>query len=387
MTPDTLHLPPGASNFAADYNWLFYFVYWSCVAFFLLVTVITIAFFVKYRHKGGPKTFTPGITHNTALEIFWTTIPTILILFMFWKGFNHYMDYWVAPKDAYVIHVHASQWSWTFEYDTPDGIVQSEHLVVPEGRPVKLLMSSNDVLHSLFIPDFRVKMDVIPRRTTNMWFEPLEGSANTRFDADAPSHLDYVPAELDENGEVVKAAVGGYYDLFCSEYCGQKHSKMQRRVHVLPPAEFSEWLEKESKPSGPLWEIGAKQYKVQGCFACHSVDGGPGAGPTWKGQFGTEREVVENGATITVAMDEAYIHESIREPHKKLRTPYGPQMPANPGITEDQIRALTAYIASLGENFNPNDWGGVPGEGDEESAPDESPEGDAPVESVPTPAP
>lgn len=389
MTPETIHLPEGASNFAADYNGLFYFIFWVCVIFFVIITVGTLGFLVAFRHKGGVKTHTPGITHNTALEIFWTVIPTLLILVMFWQGFKVYLNYWVAPKDAYVINVTASQWNWTYAYDTPDGTFSDRELVVPAGRATKLVMTSQDVIHSLFIPDFRVKMDVIPRRTTSLWFEALEPNATFNPDKEEVADDPSTPNINEHRMAMLDYELEDLHDLYCTEYCGTLHSKMERLVVVLSQDDYAAWLKAKAKPTGPLWEIGETVAKNMGCQSCHSVDGAAGIGPSWYQQFGTERQVTENGSTLTVVMDEAYIAESIHEPQKKVVAGFEPVMPAN-NLTDENVRQVTAFIASLSDSFNPDDWGGVPGEDSEEptgeaptDAPAETPE-DAPV---PAPAP
>lgn len=271
----TLHLPPAESTIAPAYDSLFYFILWLSAFFFAIITIGTIAFAIAYRRKKGEAIrLTPGFGHNTALELVWSIIPTILFFVIFVWGFRLYMRYSVIPGNAMEIRVNAYQWGWNFVY--PEG-VKSNALVVPEDKPIKLIMSSQDVIHSLFIPDFRVKMDILPNRYTSMWFT---------------------------------ASNIGDYDLFCTEYCGQKHSRMYAQVNVKSETEYHKWIEENSVP--PTGEV---LYKRNNCYTCHSIDGTPNNGPSFKNLYG-KTETLTDGTTVVV--DDNYIRQSILEPQAKI---------------------------------------------------------------------
>ncbi len=302
----TFNLPPADSTIAASYDQLFYFIYWLSVFFFVLITGVTIYFALKYRKKGDKSKLTPGFSHNTPLELFWSIIPTILIFIIFIWGFQVFMKFYVIPSNAMEIRVTAWQWGWMFKY--PEG-AQSNVLVVPENRPIKLLMSSNDVIHSLFVPDFRVKMDVLPNRYSSLWFQ---------------------------SNEI------GEYDLYCAEYCGQKHSRMTTTVSVRTQDEYLKWLK---GASGPV--SGDVLYTRFACNTCHSIDGSTGNGPTFKGLFGRSEKLID-GSKHTV--DDNYLRESILEPNAKIVAGYEPVMPSFKGVlSNDQLDSLIDYIKSLKE--------------------------------------
>ncbi len=301
----TFNLPPAASTLAPMYDQLFYFIYWLSVFFFVVITVGTIVFAVKFRKKKGEAfRLTSGFCHNTPLELFWSVIPTILMFVIFVWGFRAYMQFFVIPGNAMEVRVTAQQWKWIFEY--PEG-AKSDILVVPDGKPIKLLMSSRDVLHSLYIPDFRVKMDVVPNRYTSLWFQS------------------------DHKGE---------YDLYCTEYCGQQHSVMTTRVSVRSDTEYRKWIEENSvTPTGDVL------YKRYGCNTCHTLDGSPGNGPTFKNILGRQ-ETMSDGDVISV--DENYLRESILEPKAKVVQGYEPVMPTFQGtLSPDELDSIINFIKTV----------------------------------------
>ena len=273
-------LPEARSVIADEVDSLYWFIHWLCVFFGLIIIVGTVILALKFKKKGKTG-ITPGIHHNTALEVFWTAVPTFLIFAIFIWGFLIYMHFAKAPEDAFEVRVRAWQWGWEFVY--PTGKV-SEDLVVPEGKPVKLLMNSNDVIHSLFIPDFRVKWDVIPNRYTSIWFEakPLR-EGESQFES----------------------------DIYCTEYCGKDHSRMNRRVRVITAKDFDTWVNDVPDRPGKLL-VSANGYN---CVSCHSLDGSenPAAGgPTWKDLYGKERQLT-NGETVIA--DENYLLTSMNCPN------------------------------------------------------------------------
>jgi len=219
----------------------------------------------------------------------------------------------IAPKDALEIKATGQKWFWTFDY--PNGANSMNDLVVPVGKPVKLLMSSQDVIHSFFVPDFRVKMDVLPNRYTITWFEALNV---------------------------------GEYDIYCTEYCGKGHSEMLGKVKVMTEDEYSAWLESAAVdiPEGmSLEEAGEMLYTSKACATCHSIDGSPGVAPSFLGKFGSMERLVDGSDQL---VDENYIRESILNPQSKVVLGYQPVMPTYQGvITDRQIDALIAYMKTL----------------------------------------
>ncbi|MEQ8847061.1 c-type cytochrome [Botrimarina sp.] len=334
-----------ASTFAGQIDWLFYVILWICVFFFVLIVGMMIAFIGRYYARPGHnEESTPH--HNNVLEASWSIIPGFLVLGIFGFGFTYYLELRTPPADAYEINVIAKKWNFAFQY--PNGVIDA-NLHVPVDRPVKLILSSDDVIHSLYIPAFRVKCDCVPGRYSTLWFEAKTPTAS--FDPDRP------PSETgsDENG----------YDLFCTEYCGQGHSTMIAKVVVHESGTFEQWLEEANKydPSESPVERGAQLYKDRGCSQCHSLDGAKLAGPTWKGTYGTQQAT--NKGQITV--DENYIRESILEPMAKIREGYQGVMPSYQGQLKDkEIAALIYFIKSLQEGTEvPDTWtdvGGVPGQ-------------------------
>jgi len=310
-TTGTIFLPPGQSTISGEVDSLFYFILYMSIFFFVLVVALSIYFAIRYRRK-GELTKTSGATHNVKLEIAWTVIPLILVMIVFAWGFNAYMRLNIVPKDALEIKVTGQKWFWSFDY--PEGASSVNELVVPVDRPVKLLLSSKDVIHSFYVPDFRIKMDVLPNRYTITWFQ---------------------------------AKNVGTYNLFCAEYCGRGHSEMIGTVKVVNEREFADWIEAGSGSGegvSPL-ELGAQLYKSKACYTCHTTDGGPKVGPSFKGIFGHETEL-ESGGKVKV--DENYIRESILEPRAKVVKGFQPVMPTYQGLLKDkQIDALIAYIKSL----------------------------------------
>ncbi|MFN9076116.1 MAG: cytochrome c oxidase subunit II, partial [bacterium] len=211
---DDFWMPVGASNFAAEVDWVFHFINYINYFFFVLVVGIMVYFVWKYRQKGR-EVYARGPNHNLPLELGWTILPTIIVVVIFFFGFKGYVSMRTVPADAYQIDVTAQQWSWQFKY--PNGAT-SPDLYVPAGKPVKLVMRSNDVLHSLYIPDFRVKQDVVPGRYTTLWFQ-----------ADQPTEGDK------------------FHWLFCTEFCGVGHSNMNRKVYVLPEGDFDSWVVEQGR--------------------------------------------------------------------------------------------------------------------------------------------
>jgi len=306
------------------------------VFFFILVVGGMIYFIFKYRHQPGVKT--KYMTGSHALEAVWVAVPTILLMVIFGWGYSVYHDMTQAPSDAFEIRVIGKQWLWTFQYDS--GKTTVGEVYVPLGRPVKFIMTSEDVLHSFFIPNFRVKQDVVPGMYTSVWFT---------------------------------ATVPGKHQVFCAEYCGTSHSEMLAKVIVLNDDQWNEWSHGKKLGTIPeagqevaqqedhlktssasravaqvsLAEQGRAIYERSSCHTCHSVDGTSKVGPTHKGLYGSKVEL-ENGQVVVA--DENYIREHIENPRGKAPVKgYQAVMPAYPKglINESEMHALIAYIKSL----------------------------------------
>lgn len=308
-------LPTSASTFAPGVDFVLWLVTIISVISCILIGFLLVYFVIKYRRKSDNDQ-TPAITHDSFLETLWTVIPTILCIVIFIYGYVFYDQYTTTPKNAVEINVTAKQWLWTFDYS--NGKKTLNQLYVPIDQPIRLVMQSDDVLHSFFVPAFRVKQDLMGNRYTYINFT---------------------------------ATKEGVFDIYCTEYCGTAHSNMLGKVHVLSKEKFASWedgsAKKVQKASSnlPPAEVGKQLYSDKGCVACHSIDGADGVGPTWKGLFGKNR-IFADGTSILA--DENYIKESILYPGEKILEGYGPVMPSYKGLLEDSdITAIIEYIKSL----------------------------------------
>jgi len=315
-TNATFWLPKGVSSVASDVDWLFYFTYWVTIFFFVLILGLVVVFALKYRHRPGHEPCAPGPSHNNALEVIWTVIPTILVFAMFYWGVRGYMDMTIAPPDAMEIQVTGKMWTWEFTY--PNGHTDSE-LHIPVGMPVRFVLNSEDVIHSFAIPAFRLRKDVVPRRYNKLW---------------------------------VQATEEGTYPVYCDQYCGISHSRMISEVKVEPMSSYRAWLVKASNwetTMTPL-EAGEHFYKTKGCMACHSVDGTRIIGPSFKDVFG---DTVEMNDGSKVLADENYVHESIREPSAKVVKGFQPVMPpfTKESLPDKDINAIIWYLKSKSSHF------------------------------------
>lgn len=305
---DSFWLPRKASTVAQELDWAFYYVYGWSVVMFVGVVAVMLYFAYRYRRRTD-NDITSDIDHSTKLEIIWTAIPLVVVVSMFFVGIKGYLNVFVSPADAYEIQVTGQKWSWTFAY--PNGTVSPNRLVVPKGKPVRLVMSSTDVVHSVWIPEFRIKQDVVPGTYTSIWFEATEELETT---------------------------------LLCTEYCGTNHSEMLARVEVVDDEKFQEFLESGEDKDVPPAELGEKLFATWGCAACHSFEGARGVGPALDGIFGKSHEM-QDGSTVLV--DEVYLRESIMQPNAKIVKGYAPVMPTFQGTLNDrQVNALVAFIKS-----------------------------------------
>ena len=315
MNKPSFLLPREGSTIAPEVDALMHYILYASMAVFLVVLVTMVVLVWRYRRRksDGAPGLTSGVDHNLKLEILWTGIPTILVIITFIWGFKTYLKMNVVPRNAIEIKVTGKQWLWVFDY--PNGANSVNELNVPVHQPIKLLLSSEDVIHSFYVPGFRIKMDVLPNRYNVIWFEGAET---------------------------------GQFQLFCAEYCGTGHSRMLGKVNVLPKEEWNKWLEEGAvlaDQTTPLPELGAKLYKQKACSTCHTIDGSKLVGPSFKGVFG--HQVRFSDGTFAV-VDENYIRQSILEPQAKVVAGYAPVMPTFQNLLKDrEIDALIAYIKSL----------------------------------------
>ncbi|MEM6799188.1 MAG: cytochrome c oxidase subunit II [Planctomycetota bacterium] len=348
---------PSAATGAPNVDWLFWFITWICILFSVLIFGLTGLFVYKYRARPGHRSeHSPH--HNNTLELTWSVIPLIIVIFIFFYGFTGYLDMRTAPATAYEINVKAQKWAWAFEY--PNGHVDTNRHV-PMDTPVKLIMSSSDVLHSVYIPAFRVKMDCVPGKYTSLWFNATRATQ----DDDEDGLLD------NSAGEPNTPTGDDDLDLFCTEYCGTGHSSMYAKVVVHEPGGFEKWMAKAVDPraQGTPVEVGKKLYQRRGCAQCHSVNGvdnPANGGPSFKGHYGEELVWSKGPKDLnfqTADMDENYMRESILNPMAKIRKGYRAIMPTYQGqLSDDQVHALIQYIKSLND-ATPDDWAPLPEQG------------------------
>lgn len=283
----------------------FLFIFGISIAILVFLTVLTLWFLYRYNKKRNP--VPTDIDGNVIAEVIWTVIPTLLVLAMFWYGWVGYKALRDVPENAMEVKVTARMWSWKFDYENGRS---SSTLYVPENTPVKLDMTSIDVIHSLYIPAFRIKMDTVPGMQTYVWFNSGSGKAE--------------------------------YDIFCAEYCGTRHADMITKVVVVPKEEFDEWLESSGDTASvPAGFIALEKY---GCLDCHSTDGSEIVGPSLKDLYGREVTVTENGKDKTITADEAYITKAIKEPSAEIVKGYDDMMPAEDAMTDEELKSIVEFI-------------------------------------------
>jgi len=321
-----LWLPEARSTFAVPVDRLHFFVITVTMIASTLTGLLAFYFFFKYRER-RPGQSTPLVIPSVKFEIMVISVPLFFFLLWFVQGYKDYVWYTTPPENAMDVYVMAKKWMWKFSYgaEGPNAIAT---LHVPANRPVRLLMTSRDVIHSFFVPDFRIKQDVVPGRYTETWFE---------------------------------ATKPGRYQIFCSQYCGTWHSQMWGEVVVMEGPEFDQWLLEQRKgqlsgrvdsggddgPSfhGSIVEYGKQVAMVQGCVKCHSLDGEPHIGPTWLDLY-NKKEVLENGETVIA--DEAYLTDSMIDPRGKIVKGFKPVMPTYKGrLAAPDAAALVEFIKSL----------------------------------------
>jgi cytochrome c oxidase subunit 2 len=288
---------------------VFLYILVICIFLLGLITFLMVYFVIHYRREKHPQP--ADIEGSTWLEVTWTVIPTLIVLTMFYYGLTGFEFLKKVPEGAMVVKVIARQWSWLFEY--ANGIKDME-LKVPVGKPVKLLLTSQDVIHGFYAPAFRIKQDAVPGMTNYLWFQPTQA---------------------------------GEFDVMCSQYCGLEHSHMLTKIVVLPEEEFTKWYQSRQQQPAPVVSVsGGELYLTKGCAACHSTDGSPRVGPTWKGLYGKHVKVMTAGKERTVTVDEAYLRRSIEDPNADISVGYPPVMPKEK-LTEEEMKGLLNYIESL----------------------------------------
>jgi cytochrome c oxidase subunit II len=306
-------LPLAASAQAGPIDWLWNLEMMTISFLFALIVVPMGYSLVVFRRRKGDTTDAEHIEGNTNLEITWTVVPLFMVMVFAFLGAGNLAEIRRVDPDAMIVNVTSFQWAWSFEY--PDFGVTSTELHVPEGRQVLLQMTSNDVIHSFWVPEFRVKQDLVPGRITQMRITPT---------------------------------LIGDYKVRCAELCGTSHAYMESPVVVSSQEDFDIWMDEqvalaEEQAATPEGR-GQALVAANGCAACHSVNGAAGIGPTWLGLFGRQ-ETLTDGSVITV--DEEYIHESIVAPQAKIVAGFENQLMPAYNFTDEQIADIIAYIKTL----------------------------------------
>jgi len=307
-----------ASNYVSTFNTAFYFIVGISLSLLILLTFSMLYFVFRYNRKKN-KTATQ-IEGNTLLEILWTVIPILLSLVMFYFGWAGWKPMNKPPKDAINITSVARMWSFSFMYENGK---QSPDLIVPVNTPVKINLISLDVIHSLFIPAFRIKSDMVPGREKIMWFLPQRE---------------------------------GEYDLFCAEYCGLRHSYMNANVKVLSNEDYTAWYADTSAVLYAAEESvpGSEGLKIminQGCNACHSSDGTKIVGPSYLNLFGEKQVVIRDGKEVTVTVDDEYIKRAIIDPNSEIVKGYpkGLMQSYKDALSDDDLSKIIEYMKSLND--------------------------------------
>ena len=301
-------MPESASTLSGDVDALYFYLSGVTLFFTLLIGGAIIFFVIRYRRRNVSEIPRP-IEGSTRLETFWSVIPLLIAMsFFFWGASIFYRQY-RPPTNALEVYVVGKQWMWKFQH--PTGQREINELHVPVGRKIKLIMTTEDVIHDVYVPAFRIKADVVPGKYTTQWFE---------------------------------ATKPGRYHFFCAEYCGMNHSGMGGWVVVMEPTDFENWLSGNANQMSPA-AAGQQMFESLGCASCHGANGEGGRGPSLLGLFNSN-VTLNNGQTARA--DEAYLRESIMNPQAKIVNGFGPIMPSFQGqVSEEQLLQVVAYIKSL----------------------------------------
>lgn len=303
-------MPRPASSVAEGVDRVFALVFWVSAVFFALIVGCTVTFVARYRARPSRPEPEPSPAHDTRLELLWSAVPLALVFVIFGVATRTWVRMTEPDPGAAPLRVQVTARKWSWWFDHPGGKGAKElHLVA--GRPAALELASTDVIHSLFVPEFRLKQDAVPGRITRMVFTPT---------------------------------LAGTFPIVCAEYCGTNHSRMGAVAVVHPDQpSFDAWAREGIPADASLVEMGKRVFEEKGCVACHSVDGSPRVGPTMKGLWG-KQERLEDGSIISV--DEPYVRESILKPAAKLTAGFPNVMPPIP-LDEGEMQALVAYLQSL----------------------------------------
>ena len=305
------YLPERASSVAGEVDRVFGFIFWLSLFFLALILALTVVFVVRYRARPGRTEPEPSPSQHSRLELLWSGIPLALVMVVFAVSTVAWLRM-VDPepgRDPLRVQVTGRKWSWWFDHPGGRGAPEL-HLVL--GRPTELTLASTDVIHSLYLPDFRLKQDAVPGRFTRMAFTPV---------------------------------LAGTFPILCAEYCGTDHSRMFASAVVHPDqAAFDAWARQGSAEALSLADLGKKVVASKGCFACHSVDGTPRVGPTFKGLWGREEKLADG---TRVQVDENYLRESVLRPGAKVVAGFANVMPPVP-LEERELQGLVAYLQTLG---------------------------------------
>lgn len=299
MTPQIL-------STTAAVDQVFLIIFGISLALLIGIAATMVYFSIRYHHRRHPQP-TSQARSNLRLEITWTVLPTLLVLVMFYYGWAGHLALRNVPEGAMQVKAVARMWSWLFVYENGRS---SPTLYVPVGQPVKVRLVSEDVLHSFYVPAFRVKRDMVPGMDNYVWFIAEEA---------------------------------GSYHVFCAEYCGTGHADMITTVEALPPADFEAWLTKLPVEEERL--RGVDLLRAQGCLGCHSLDGTRMAGPSFKGLAGREVQVITDGQERTLRADADYIRRSIVEPNADVVIGYPPIMPSYAGrLSEEELEDMVEFL-------------------------------------------
>ncbi len=306
------YMPERASSVAEGVDQVFGLLFWVSAFFLAVIVGLTIVFVIRYRARPSRPGPEASPDHSTRLEVIWTAIPLLLVFVIFAASTRVYLAMTETPPGAAPqrVQVTGKKWSWWFDHDAGKG---SKELHVLLGRPVELVLASTDVIHSLYVPEFRLKQDAVPGRFTRMVFTPTRA---------------------------------GTYPVLCTEYCGTNHSTMTSIVVVHPDqASLDAWMQEGKGKEETLLQVGIRAFDEKGCSACHSVDGSPGVGPTFKGIWGKTHDLVGGGKAV---VDENYVRESIVKPGAKVVAGFEDMMPPTP-LDDREIQGIVEYLKSLKE--------------------------------------
>ncbi|MDB4956806.1 MAG: Cytochrome c oxidase polypeptide [Myxococcales bacterium] len=301
-----LYLPPQASTIARRIDVLHYTVIGAAFLVAFLAFFMIGIFLIRYRERPGHEAPHGHIPVRAEITL---AVFTLLVFLVWWGiGFTQFRDIRTTPPGAIRVHVVAKQWMWQFVY--PNGMNSEDELRIPVGQPVEVLLTSRDVIHSFFVPAFRVKQDVLPGRVTSLWFTAVNA---------------------------------GTYDIFCAEFCGTGHSRMRGRVIAMRPDDYARWI--SGQRTTPLATVGERLSASFGCLRCHTIDGTPHLGPSWLGLYGSKIPL-SNGQFVVA--DDAYLTESMMDPAVKLHAGYPALMPSYLGqLSGPEAGAIVEFIRSL----------------------------------------